>query len=357
MKTKLFTIVLLSFLCLNFVSVHAVTVTINHANNGVIADEIAAALAAAGGITAAQATELIVNCTEGDPIIASTTLGQAICTAIRDEFAASPLTVLDLSGSTFYNYAITNGNPGLFNAMAMEKIILPADLKIIGERAFMNCTKLKEITFPATLTTIRLAAFQASILTNVTIPASVTTFGNQAFFNCSKLATLTFEQNGTAISFGTQVFRSAAALTKITFNGIPTFSFTGAGADVTNSNGIFSGTVTGGISNVVVSVPLGAGTAFNVAPWTSMNVQERTTTGIDFRTETAITLYPTIASDVMYLNGVATNQTAKIYNANGQEVAAVVVLVNQVNEIPVNDLSNGLYFVKVEGKTFKFIKE
>ena len=352
MKTKLFTIVLLSFFSLNFV--HATRVTIYHADNGVIAEEIATAL---GGLTAAEVTELAVICTEGDPTVASTTLGSAACAAIRDAFATSPLTVLDLSGATFFNYAITNANPGLFSGMAMEKIILPADLKIIGERGFMNCTKLKEVTFPASLHTIRLAAFQASILTDVTFPASMATFGNQVFFNNSQLETLTFEQNGTAISFGTQVFRNAAALSKITFNGTPTFTFSGTGADVATSNGVFSGTITGGVANIVISIPNGAGAAFSAAPWASMNVQERTATGINSKREASLTLYPTVASDVIYLNGLKENQSAKIYNINGQEVASAEVLANQVNGIPVGNLSDGLYFVKVQDKSLKFIKK
>ncbi len=59
----------------------------------------------------------------------------------------------------------------------------------LGQKAFADCTALKEITLPTTLTTVNANTFlNCSSLQSITLPASVTTLGTNAFENCTSLA-------------------------------------------------------------------------------------------------------------------------------------------------------------------------
>ncbi|MBR5178451.1 MAG: leucine-rich repeat domain-containing protein [Lachnospiraceae bacterium] len=55
-------------------------------------------------------------------------------------------------------------------------------VKVIGDEAFKNCTKLKKVTLPSKLKTIGDSAFYGcSALEYIDIPAKVTAIGNKAF--------------------------------------------------------------------------------------------------------------------------------------------------------------------------------
>ena len=72
----------------------------------------------------------------------------------------------------------------------------------IGNRAFWECTSLKEVTIPQSVTSIGDKAFyDCRGLTSVTIPQSVTSIGDRAFGECIHLKTLSFGEN----SFGENI--------------------------------------------------------------------------------------------------------------------------------------------------------
>ena len=72
----------------------------------------------------------------------------------------------------------------------------------IGNRAFWECTSLKEVTIPQSVTSIGDKAFyDCRGLTSVTIPQSVTSIGDHAFGECIHLKTLSFGEN----SFGENI--------------------------------------------------------------------------------------------------------------------------------------------------------
>lgn len=63
----------------------------------------------------------------------------------------------------------------------------------IGAKAFMNCTALKNITIPGSVTAIGDAAFnKCTGLTDVVIPENVSTIGVSAFSDCTNLTTISF---------------------------------------------------------------------------------------------------------------------------------------------------------------------
>ena len=85
----------------------------------------------------------------------------------------------------------------------------------IPDNAFFQCTTLKTITIPDSVTTIGDYAFYyCSSLTSVTIPNSVTEIGYSAFFDCSSLTSVTIGNSVTEI--GSRAFSSCSSLTSVT---------------------------------------------------------------------------------------------------------------------------------------------
>jgi hypothetical protein len=64
--------------------------------------------------------------------------------------------------------------------------------RLIADWAFSDCSSLKSITIPNSVTSIGREAFNScSNLTSITIPNSVTSIGNGAFRYCSSLTSVT----------------------------------------------------------------------------------------------------------------------------------------------------------------------
>ena len=73
----------------------------------------------------------------------------------------------------------------------------------IGEEIFKECTLLKTVTIPDSVTTIEKGAFDScSYLEDVTIGNSVETLGNGAFYNCTSLKEIIIPDSVTTINGG-----------------------------------------------------------------------------------------------------------------------------------------------------------
>lgn len=82
----------------------------------------------------------------------------------------------------------------------LTKIIIPNNIKKIGELAFRGCTSLKSVTIPNSVTSIGTRAFEGCYsLTSVTIPDSVTSIGVSAFWACYGLTSVTIGNGVTDI--------------------------------------------------------------------------------------------------------------------------------------------------------------
>lgn len=84
-------------------------------------------------------------------------------------------------------------NAGAFsNSRNLDTVTFPASVEEIGEIAFGQCSKLKEVILPDGLKKIQpYTFFNCSGLTSLTIPDSVEEIGEGAFFGCSGLEELT----------------------------------------------------------------------------------------------------------------------------------------------------------------------
>ena len=91
-----------------------------------------------------------------------------------------------------------------FGDSSIRSIVIPSNIKSIGDYAFVGCRDLKTITIPDSVTSIGQGAFQDSKgLTNITIPSSVTDIGSHAFAGCSGLTSIAIPDNVTWIEGGT----------------------------------------------------------------------------------------------------------------------------------------------------------
>lgn len=70
----------------------------------------------------------------------------------------------------------------------------------------------------------------------------------------------------------------------------------------------------------------------------------------------AISIYPNPTSGSLNINGLKENALAKIFNVSGQLILSDLIPSTN-SKIDVSKLSNGLYFLSINGNTFKFIKE
>ena len=75
----------------------------------------------------------------------------------------------------------------------LEKVVLPNNLKEIGDASFWGCDKLTNIEIPNTVTSIgKVAFYSCDSLNNIKIPSNVISIGIDAFRVCSSLKTVNY---------------------------------------------------------------------------------------------------------------------------------------------------------------------
>lgn len=108
---------------------------------------------------------------------------------------------LTISGTgAIYDYGEYTGNPLVppwYNYREKIKAVnISEGITEIGDRAFLDCTALPGITFPASLTRIGSLAFDGcSGLKRITIPSGVTSMGVGKFSHCSGLTEILVAEN------------------------------------------------------------------------------------------------------------------------------------------------------------------
>lgn len=110
----------------------------------------------------------------------------------------------------------------------LTSVILPKNLKSIGDHAFEDCTGLKEIKIPEGVSSIGISAFNGcNGLTSVSIPSSVYTINDYAFARCNKLDSISISGAVFCIRNGT--FSGCSNLSVIslagTVNSIDEYAF------------------------------------------------------------------------------------------------------------------------------------
>ena len=117
-----------------------------------------------------------------------------------------PESVTEIGGAAFYECS------------SLTDINIPQNVTIIGEVAFASCVSLKDITIPDSVTQIEYATFCDCLgLESITIPEGVTTIGDRVFEQCRSLTNVTIPANVTKI--GESTFKYCENLATVTFEG------------------------------------------------------------------------------------------------------------------------------------------
>lgn len=110
------------------------------------------------------------------------------------------------------------GEKSFLNCTKLTMVSVPNTVIRIGESAFYRCSGLKEIKLPDQITSIGLCAFsECYALKNITLPAGLTVVEDKLFAGCYALENVTIPANVT--DFGTEVFWFCSAVKEIRFLG------------------------------------------------------------------------------------------------------------------------------------------
>jgi len=146
------------------------------------------------------------------------------------------------------------------SCVRLGSMALPEGVTEIGSLAFHGCLGLTNVVFPEGLTTLGLAAFaDCSALTEVSLPASVTAIGNDAFEGATNLVAAYFLGNAPTAE---SLFPMASPPTVYylpgttgwtgSFGGAPTAEWAPVAEDSRLEGDVFSASVSGPVSIVVV---------------------------------------------------------------------------------------------------------
>ena len=121
-------------------------------------------------------------------------------------------------GLSFVSHNIT-GNDVIgfymfYNCRSLTSLKLPKTVKKIEQYAMQYCKSLQKCTLPENLSEINDKAFANTNLSEVTFPASLTSIKSKVFYECSNLKTLRFTSPSVP-TFGQDVFENCSKLEKV----------------------------------------------------------------------------------------------------------------------------------------------
>ena len=101
-----------------------------------------------------------------------------------------------------------------YNCKSLTTLKLPKTVKKIELYAMQYCKSLQKCTLPENLSEINDKAFANTNLSEVTFPASLTSIKSKVFYECSNLKTLRFTSPSVP-TFGQDIFENCSKLEKV----------------------------------------------------------------------------------------------------------------------------------------------
>ena len=167
---------------------------------GMTADEVKAAITAA---LAAGHTEIKLT---GELSKIGMGSGQVGAFAYNTQ-----ITKCDLSGVTGWGTPATLPGNAFAGCTALQEVVLPGDVQVIGEYAFFNCTALTTVNLPQVAQIDQYAFQLCTSLAELTLD-KVAAIDKCAFFGCTSLKTLKLPK---CTRFGDYIVTGCSSLTQI----------------------------------------------------------------------------------------------------------------------------------------------
>ena len=113
------------------------------------------------------------------------------------------------------SHTLTEG----FLPASLQSVELLPGCTAVPDNAFYECSRLREIILPDTVTSVGYRAFyRCAYLTAVTLPAGLTALGDEAFSGCVRLETADLSMLDTTDGWGIQTFRGCISLRSVTLS-------------------------------------------------------------------------------------------------------------------------------------------
>ena len=138
---------------------------------------------------------------------------------VLSQTEAASVYTIDISGLDIYSLAGIEMFTRLESIIAknctkLREVVIPNTITSIGDEAFYGCSSLASVTIPESVTSIGKSAFyNCRSLTSVIIPDGVTSIGSSTFYGCSSLSSITIPDSVTTI--GNSAFYNCSSLTNI----------------------------------------------------------------------------------------------------------------------------------------------
>ena len=122
---------------------------------------------------------------------------KAICVANWDTNGDGELSTLEAASVGDLSDCFMNNEESVLETFdSFDELQYFTGLTTLNAWVFYNCTNLKSVTIPNSVTSIENFAFQGcSSLTSITIPSSVTSIGDHVFEGCSSLTSVSMPDN------------------------------------------------------------------------------------------------------------------------------------------------------------------
>lgn len=158
---------------------------------------------------------------QGDLITGLTTAGEGKKTLVIPERCKGFAGDLFITGEEAAEKVVFEGAADLdigtlFGAkLNIREVVLPAQLTVIPDMAFFNCTGLTEIVIPDKVTSVGYSSFECSGIRSVTFGENaLLNIGGRAFMDCTNLKQITLPDSVTDI--GEKAFYGCTGLTELT---------------------------------------------------------------------------------------------------------------------------------------------
>lgn len=150
----------------------------------------------------------------GDDVIIPGTLGGYPVTEIEDNSFSN---CTSLKSILMPDSVTKIGRMAFFSCQSLLQVVLSDSLTEIEELAFMDCQSLQSVTIPKSVSAIRYSTFShCTAINSVTIPEGVAYIDANAFASCKNLTSITIPRS--VIKLGDNAFNNCSNLKNVQFN-------------------------------------------------------------------------------------------------------------------------------------------